>query len=392
MLKLLVVEDNEVDREAVRRLVGNHFQLTEARTAAEGERLCGDTGPDCVLLDYRLPDADGLELLRLILDREVAVIVLTGQGSEDVAVSAMKIGAYDYLVKGRLDRQTLTKAIEHAVERSRLERELREQRREVQSINRELEQRVRTRTEQLEHLNRELEAFSYSVSHDLRAPLRAIDGFAQLLREHLAGSLDAEGGHLFERIQGATRRMAGLIEALLGLAQLQRKQLHWQPLDLSAIARDVVQELRRREPARSVEIAIESGLRASGDPALLAVALENLLGNAWKFTAHRSAPRIEFGRSDEAELPFFVRDNGAGFSAAHAAKLFQPFQRLHSEREFEGTGIGLATVQRIVARHGGRIWAQSEPDGGATFWFTLGEPLPGGSTGSAAPPADSPAH
>jgi len=230
-----------------------------------------------------------------------------------------------------------------------------------------LESRIASRTEQLEAVNRELEAFSYAVSHDLRAPLRAIKGFSQILLEDHAGAL-AEGKLHLDRISGAATRMNDLIDDLLQLSKMARSALVRGPFDVAQLAREIVDELRQAEPARRVEIAVPAELPAQGDARLVRVLLENLLRNAWKFTAKRDVARIEVGLRDGA---WFVRDNGAGFDAQRAGKLFQPFQRMHTAAEFEGTGIGLATAQRIVRRHGGRIWADSAPNEGATFFFTL---------------------
>jgi PAS domain S-box-containing protein len=218
----------------------------------------------------------------------------------------------------------------------------------------------------------ELEAFSYSVAHDLRAPLRAIDGFSQALEEDCGDTLDAENrGHL-ARVRSSAQHMARLIDGLLGLSRLSRGELAREKVDLTQLAREAVARLRQTAPDRPVDVVIADGLEAVGDARLLSAALDNLIGNAWKFTGKSPNPRIEFGRqTGERGTVFFVRDNGAGFDQAYAQKLFGAFQRLHSATEFEGSGIGLATVHRIVRRHGGRIWAQGEVGRGATFYFTL---------------------
>jgi PAS domain S-box-containing protein len=226
------------------------------------------------------------------------------------------------------------------------------------------------RTRQLEASNRELEAFSYSVAHDLRAPLRAVGGFAQILREDHSEQIDPRAVDYLTRIQANVARMAALIEALLGLSRVSRSELEVQRVDLSALARSVVAQLAVTDPQRAVAAEVADGLLANADARLARTVLENLIGNAWKFTARSPAPRIAIGSSDGRT--FFVRDNGAGFDAAKAGKLFTPFERLHSADQFPGTGIGLATVQRIVLRHGGRIWAEATIDAGATFFFTLG--------------------
>jgi light-regulated signal transduction histidine kinase (bacteriophytochrome) len=226
----------------------------------------------------------------------------------------------------------------------------------------------------LEVANKELAAFSYSVSHDLRSPLRAIDGFSQILLAKYSSKLDDQGRHYLERVRAGTQRMAQLIDDLLSLSQIARGSLSRERVDMSDVARNILIELGRREAGRKVDCQVSDGLVVYTDPGLLAVMLENLLGNAWKFTSKQPTARIEVGKDGHADpTVFFVRDNGAGFNMEHAKKLFAPFQRLHSEAQFEGTGIGLATVHRVVTRHGGRVWAQALPGQGATFFFTLGD-------------------
>ena len=246
---------------------------------------------------------------------------------------------------------------------------------------RSLEERVARRTSQLEVANRELESFAYSVSHDLRAPLRAIDGFARAVLEDHGERLPPEGRAYLERVCHAAERMGRLIDDLLALSRVTRREMHRRPVDLSALARAVADELAAAEPGRKVEVRIAPGLVAEADPGLVRLLLENLLRNAWKYTRPRKRARVEFGaeRGAAGATVFYVRDNGVGFDPRHAGRLFQPFQRLHRDEEFEGTGIGLATAFRVVRRHGGRIWADAEPGRGAVFRFTL-EPGPGGLT------------
>lgn len=256
-----------------------------------------------------------------------------------------------------------------------LQREIGDRRRaenEVRLLNEELEARVAARTVQLATANRELEAFSYSVSHDLRSPLRSIDGFSQILLEDYADRLDDEGRKYLERVCAAARSMGQLIDDLLGLARVSRTEIRPELVDLSTMASGIAEHLGEIEPGRQVEFVIEPGMKAQADPALLHAALENLIGNAWKYTSKHEHARIEIGViHDGDEDVFFVRDDGAGFDMAYRNKLFGAFQRLHSPNEFEGTGIGLATVQRIVQCHGGMIRAEGEIERGATFYFTL---------------------
>ncbi|HEY2546684.1 MAG TPA: PAS domain S-box protein [Candidatus Acidoferrum sp.] len=262
-------------------------------------------------------------------------------------------------VGGRL----VSSAIRDITQRKKAEEGLEQQRKELAFTN-----------ASLMAANKELESFSYSVSHDLRAPLRTIDGFSHALLEDCGERLDEEGKRHLNRIRAATQRMGLLIDDLLNLSRISRAELHKKNLDISALAKAIAEELKTAEPERDVELRIDEGLTATADPGLLRVVVENLLRNAWKFSSKRASARIEFGRTQvNGAFAFFVRDDGAGFDPAYADRLFGAFQRLHAVTEFAGTGVGLATVQRIIHRHGGRIWAESAVGHGATFYFTMGE-------------------
>ncbi len=238
---------------------------------------------------------------------------------------------------------------------------------------RRAEQEILRRTQELEVANKELEAFSYSVSHDLRAPLRGIEGFSQALQEDYGQQLDGTALDYLRRIRAATHRMAELIDDLLDLARVTRAEMYREPINLSRLVFEVAQELQSHEPQREVALNIAEGLRAEGDARLVRVALQNLIGNAWKFTSKRKQAQIELGaKASNGDRAFFVRDNGAGFDQSYASRLFGAFQRLHGADEFPGTGIGLATVHRIIRRHGGTVWAEGVVNRGATVYFTLG--------------------
>ena len=242
---------------------------------------------------------------------------------------------------------------------------------ELHELNVTLEERVRLRTAELEATNRELEAFSYSVSHDLRAPLRTIDGFSLALEEDYTEAVDATGRDYIQRVRTGVQRMGQLIDALLQLSRITRAEITREPIDMSSMATSVATNLRDEYPGHDLNISIEYGMQVDADPKLLRIALENLLGNAAKFTSKLDRPEIHFGLDKEKQA-YFVRDNGAGFDMRYAGKLFNAFNRLHGDKDFKGSGIGLATVARVVRRHNGRIWAEAKVNDGATFYFTVG--------------------
>jgi hypothetical protein len=283
-----------------------------------------------------------------LIDVSISTAPLSGTGGEIVGIIAM----LNDITERKLAAETLWQSEENY-------RHL-------------LEERVRLRTSELEAANRELEAFSYSVSHDLRAPLRHIYGFNKLLLEEYADRLDANGQYYLNRVSASVERMDQLINVMIQLAQVSLKGIEKAPVNLSSLARSILSELHQMQPERTVAFRISEGLEADGDPSLLRIVMENLLNNAWKYTGKTAEAVIEFGTIERnGEPTYFVRDNGVGFDMNYADKLFSPFQRLHPSEEFEGTGIGLVTVQRIINRHGGKVYADSEVGSGAVFYFTL---------------------
>lgn len=383
--KLLAVDDSEIHLQALaERLRGEGYEVVPARSGEEALDLLAVEPVDCILLDVMMPGLGGEETCRRIkaaaATRDTPIIMLTARDDRAAMLHGLAAGADDYIAKSA-DFEVLRARLLAQLRRRQFEdenRTLREEllRREMAAAEaRAAHELAATRAalvEELERKNRELEAFSYSVSHDLRAPLRGIDGFSQALLEDYGAALPPPAQDYLRRVRAAAQRMGELIDDLLQLSRVGRAPLQRRRIDLSALARSVVAELRRAAPDRAVEVTIADGLVAEADPGLIRALLENLLGNAWKFTAKTDAAAIAFEAAEAAgETAFVVRDNGVGFDMAHADRLFAPFQRLHSEAEFPGTGIGLATVRRIVDRHGGRAWAEAAPGRGAAIFWTL---------------------
>lgn len=348
--------------------------FTSARQALESLR---QQPFDLVLTDLSMPEMDGIQFTRAAqqIDPQVVCIVMTGHGSIDTAVAAMRAGALDYILKPftlRIIMPVLERAL--TVRRLRAENvQLRQTQEAVRAVNIDLERSVAERTRQLQDANAELEAFSHSVSHDLRAPLRSVNAFITMLAGEYAAVLDERGRGYIARVLGAVERMENLIEDLMRLSQVNAMEPRLASVDLSELAASILEELRAQHPQRHVDTAIAPGLRCRADRRLLRIALENLLGNAWKFTARAANPRIEVGVEHSGARRYYVRDNGAGFDPRYAAGMFAPFRRLHSASEFPGTGVGLSIVQRIIRRHGGTIEAEGASGRGATFYFTLPE-------------------
>lgn len=361
---LLVVDDEAPHLKALcDTLTAQGYAVTGFTSAREALAAMNGRSFDLVLTDLMMPEMDGIALLRAAqeIDPRIVGVVMTGHGTIDTAVAAMKQGALDYILKPfKLSTLIPVLARALAVRRLRIENET-------------LQQHLRIRTRELEIANKELETFSYSVSHDLNAPLRAIDGFTHILVENLGDRLDAESRHCAEQVKAGIARMHALINDLLRLARTSRTEVHRLPVDLSRLAREIAEKLQASDAGRKVDWIITPDLIVESDPGLLRVAMENLLGNAWKYTSKNPHARIEVGSETQSDgtPAYYVRDNGAGFDMKQAHRLFAPFQRLHIESEFPGTGVGLATVQRIIHKHGGRIWPHSAPGEGATFRFTL---------------------
>lgn len=328
----------------------------EALAALEGQRF------DLLLTDLKMPGMDGISLLRAALgfDRDLVVIVMTGHGTIDTAVEAMKAGALDYILK-----PFKLSAMQPVLDRALAVRKLR-------LDNALLSRRVAERTAELEAANKELEAFSHSVSHDLRAPLRHIQGFAGILAERFVAQIPPEAQRYLGVIVSGAKRMEQLIEDLLRFSRTGRQPLSLHPIDMASMADGLVAELKRDVTDRVISWQVGELPPCQGDPSLLLQVWINLLSNAVKFTSKRDSAVIEVGSEPGEGGPvYFIRDNGAGFDMNQAGKLFGVFQRIHRQEDFEGTGVGLSIVQRIIQRHGGRIWVRSEVDVGTTFFFSL---------------------
>lgn len=352
--RILLADDSNDMREYLLRLLRPYWEVEAVGDGQEALESALRDPPDLILSDVMMPRMDGIALLQALRadsrTSTIPVILLSARAGEEAVLEGLDCGADDYLAKPFAVPELIARVRTHltmAAARNALNAEL-------------------------AHMNQELEAFSHSAAHDLRAPLRSIDGFASLLLMQQGEKLDAESRGQLEQVLQAVQTMRQMIDDLLMLAQVGRTELRRDPVDLSDLAQKALGELKRQAPERQIQIKLAPGLTTQGDPGLLRVALDNLLGNAWKYSSKRQESHIEFGATKAyGEMAYYVRDNGVGFDMKYADKLFSAFQRLHSEAEFPGTGIGLATVHRIVSRHGGRIWADAAEGKGATFYFTL---------------------
>jgi signal transduction histidine kinase len=406
MATILVIDDEAMNRDLARTLLSRKgHTILEASGGVEGLRTAIRARPDLVVTDVLMPDMDGYQLVGELRARpetaHTPVVFYTSNYLESQARPLAEACGVSQIVVRSEDPARLIEAVGAALEREPTDgvpplpadfdrhhaqvinsallakiQELQVSEKRIRSLNASLVQQVQEvqeRSIRLERANKDLEAFAYSVAHDLRTPLRGISGFAGALAEDYGDRLDEAGREYAGRIEAGCARMATLLDALLHLSQVSRAQMNLQDVDLSAEVTAICDQLRARDPGRRVQVTVQEGVRVTADRALIRSALDNLLDNAWKFTARRDGAAIEFATAPAADAPIccYVRDNGAGFDSAYVGKLFQPFQRLHDAEDFPGTGVGLATVRRIIDRHGGRAWAEGTVDGGATIYFTL---------------------
>jgi two-component system sensor histidine kinase/response regulator len=380
-VNILLVDDQPANLVALEAMLqGLGQNLIRAESGREALKWLLTHEFAVILLDVKMPEMDGFETAALIRQRDKSrhtpILFLTAaDNSQNHAVRGYAVGAVDYLIKPVVPEFVRSK-VAVFVELAKKSELLRRQTRLLAESEQAALELAETRAElvrDLEHKNRELESFSYAVSHDLRAPLRRIDSFSRAILESQSDKLDESGRRYLDRVREASQQMSQLIDDVLHLSRVTRADLREQDVDLSTLAGLILARLQESEPARKVEVKIRPGVIVTGDGQLLRIALENLFENAWKFTSKQAESRIEFGVTQASGEPtYFIRDNGAGFNMTYVDRLFGPFQRLHAQGDFPGSGIGLATVQRIIHRHGGRVWAEGLVGQGATFQFTLG--------------------
>jgi len=389
LISILLVEDNPGDAFFLQQLFKKYqiskFQVSHFDYLAKAISHLENATCDVILLDLLLPDSQGLETLLNIQKKAVniPIVILTGMNDQKLAMEAVRKGAQDYLIKGEVTTELLTQSIRYAIERKIIQKELKKRTKELEKANQELKKR----TEELEAVNQELKAFSYTVSYDLCNPLSNLKSILLIWQEKYKDKFDAQDEQCFDIMNQSCNRMNQLLQDLMLLSHVEKQDACLIDVNLSVLANQIIQQLQMKYPNQKVEAIVESNIIAVADENLMYILLENLLNNAVKYSQKEEKIRIKVGNffksesqelenyqveeTSQKQLVYFVADNGVGFDMKNADQLFLPFKRLHSKNEFEGTGIGLATVQRIIKRHGGKIWANSEVGQGSTFYFTI---------------------
>jgi|GEM_PF-6086435 len=359
-IDILLLEDNSGDaylvKEQLRDISNFDFKITEAQYLTQAIEILGSQSFAAILIDLMLPDSQGLETFVAVNQQapNTPIIVISALTEEKFAIAAVREGAQDYLVKGEIVPKSLAKTIQYAIERK--------------SITEQLKQR----TAELEYYNQELQTFSYSVSHDLKNPLSFIKGMSSLLlTKKRSQPLESQDRLCIERIHQSSLRMEQITRNLLNLSQVQQLEMSIEEINLSELTSEIFAILQQQQPERKVKFVVKPDIVAKADLQLIKLALENMIGNAWKYTKNSPEPQIEFGVSNDTKQTYYLEDNGIGFDETEAEQLFTPFGRLSNSKNFEGTGIGLATVKRIIDRHHGDIWFKAQPGKGACFVFSL---------------------
>jgi len=357
---VLIIDDDEIDRERASRLLGRSYHLLQAEQGAEGLDLYLQQRPACVLLDYMLPDIEGLELLEDLIRRGATVIMLTGQGNEQVAVEAMKHGAQDYLVKDHMDSDLLRRAIRNAIEKASLQDKIRRQ-----------QEQLKHHAEELQRSNEKLQQFAYVASHDLQEPLRSVSSFCNLLQEQYQGQLDERADRWMSKIVRGSERMKTMVQDLLVYSRVESRGRDFERIDCEQIFANVKIDLATAIRKSAATVTCGRLPTVMADQSQFTQLLQNLIGNAIKYRGDEP-PRVHVqAERDDGMWVFSVKDNGIGIDPEYFSKVFQMFKRLHTRDEYPGTGIGLSLCQRIVHRHGGKIWVESEAGSGSTFYFTI---------------------
>lgn len=366
-MKILLIEDNPGDIRLLQEIMGeaaNNFTTIVVDRLGLGLEFLLSHEVDVVLLDLSLPDSSGLETLTKLQSQfpRMPIVIMTSITDEELALQALHLGAQDYLIKGQVDRNILQRAFSYAIERKKLVEE-------VKGLNNELKKRAL----ELEAANRELESFSYSLSHDLRAPLRSLNAYSQIFLNEYGDKIDGQGRDYIEKIKKSSLKMSDLINDIQKLFHIRNSKLNLTNISLSKIVLAIADKFKEYEPERKVSFKIKEEVFVNGDQSFLEIAFENILENAWKFTSKEPEGKIEFGVTEEnGKIIYFIKDNGIGFDMKYADDVFKPFRRLHEDHNFPGTGIGLSIVERIISCHSGHIWAESEQGKGTTLYFTLG--------------------